>query len=129
VWHPVKYATMLADRLQQHNATAWLLNTGWVGGTKGKRCPLKYTRAIVDAIHSGDLLKSEFEMDPVFRLLYPKSCPNVPDAILNPSTSWADQDDFKKTQRDLAGLFDKNFSKYASEVSAEVIAEGPGMSA
>jgi len=59
VWHPVKYATMLADRLQQHNATAWLLNTGWVGGTKGKRCPLKYTRAIVDAIHSGDLLKSE----------------------------------------------------------------------
>lgn len=89
-------------------------------------------------------------MDPVFRLLYPKSCPNVPDAILNPSTSWADQDDFKKTQvlrathdanspstelslphwqRDLVGLFDKNFSKYASEVSAEVIAEGPGMSA
>ena len=57
VWHPVKYATMLAERLTQHNATAWLLNTGWVGGAKGKRCPLKYTRAIVDAIHSGELAK------------------------------------------------------------------------
>ena len=45
---------MLAEKLAQHNATAWLLNTGWVGGAKGKRCPLKYTRAIVDAIHSGE---------------------------------------------------------------------------
>ena len=40
---------MLAERLERHSATAWLLNTGWVGGAKGKRCPLKYTRAIVDA--------------------------------------------------------------------------------
>ena len=28
---------MLAEKLEQHQATAWLLNTGWVGGAKGKR--------------------------------------------------------------------------------------------
>jgi len=126
VWHPVKYATMLAERLEQHNATAWLLNTGWVGGAKGKRCPLKYTRAIVDAIHSGELLESEYRSDPVFRLTYPASCPGVPDAILNPASSWADQGEFKQTQNELAGLFEKNFAKYASQASKEVIAQGPG---
>jgi len=126
VWHPVKYATMLAEKLEQHDATAWLLNTGWVGGAKGKRCPLKYTRAIVDAIHSGELGKAEFAVDPVFRLSYPKSCPNVPSPLLDPSTSWADKDEFAATQAELAQLFQKNFTKYADKSTAEVLAQGPG---
>ena len=126
VWHPVKYATMLAEKLEQHNATAWLLNTGWVGGAKGKRCPLKYTRAIVDAIHSGDLAKADFVVDPTFRLAYPTSCPNVPSAVLDPSSSWADKDEFTATQNELATLFQANFGKYASQATTEVIAQGPG---
>jgi phosphoenolpyruvate carboxykinase (ATP) len=126
VWHPVKYATMLAEKLEQHDATAWLLNTGWVGGAKGKRCPLKYTRAIVDAIHSGALESADLAVDPVFRLAYPTSCPNVPSALLDPSTSWADQADFAATQQELAGLFQANFTKYASQATAEVLAQGPG---
>jgi len=126
VWHPVKYATMLAEKLLQHNATAWLLNTGWVGGAKGKRCPLKYTRAIVDAIHSGELLDAQYKTDPVFRLSFPMSCPNVPSALLDPSSSWADQDEFKRTQGDLAALFETNFAKYAAQATPEVIAQGPG---
>jgi len=76
VWHPVKYATMLADRLEQHQASAWLLNTGWIGGAKGRRCPLKYTRAIIDGIHSGALDKAEYKTDPVFKLDYPTTCPS-----------------------------------------------------
>jgi phosphoenolpyruvate carboxykinase (ATP) len=58
--HPMRYAKMLAEKISQHNANAWLLNTGWVGAgatTGGKRCPLTYTRAILDAIHSGELAK------------------------------------------------------------------------
>jgi len=126
VWHPVKYATMLAEKLEQHDATAWLLNTGWVGGAKGKRCPLKHTRAIVDAIHSGELNKVEFAVDPVFRLSYPTSCPNVPSALLDPSSSWADKKEFSSVQNELAELFTVNFAKYASQATAEVIAQGPG---
>ena len=125
VWHPVKYATMLAERLTQHNATAWLLNTGWVGGAKGKRCPLKYTRAIVDAIHSGELAKADTQTDPVFGLPFPLSCPGVPSDLLDPSSSWADKADFRRTQAELAALFSKNFTKYASACTAEVVACGP----
>lgn len=91
VWHPVKYATMLANKLEQHHASAWLLNTGWIGGAKGKRCPLNYTRAIVDAIHSGALDGVPYIADPTFKLKFPASCPGVPDHILNPAKSWNDQ--------------------------------------
>ncbi len=125
VWHPVKYATMLAERLEQHQATAWLLNTGWVGGAKGKRCPLKYTRAIVDAIHSGELGAAPYVTDPTFRLSYPTQCPNVPDHMLDPSTAWDDRTEFEATQAELAELFEKNFAKYASMATPEVIAQGP----
>lgn len=33
--HPTKYAAMLADKMQKHGATAWLVNTGWTGGRYG----------------------------------------------------------------------------------------------
>jgi phosphoenolpyruvate carboxykinase (ATP) len=29
--HPMRYAKMLAEKIEQHKANAWLLNTGWVG--------------------------------------------------------------------------------------------------
>ena len=38
--HPMRYAKMLADKIEQHSANAWLLNTGWVGAgatTGGQR--------------------------------------------------------------------------------------------
>jgi phosphoenolpyruvate carboxykinase (ATP) len=125
VWHPVKYATMLAERLEKHDASAWLLNTGWIGGAKGKRCPLKYTRAIVDAIHSGALAKAPLAQDPFFRLSFPTSCPNVPPEILDPSSSWANKGEFAATQAELAQLFQHNFLKYADQCTPEVISQGP----
>lgn len=53
VWHPTKYATMLAQKMREHKADAWLINTGWSGGAYGvgKRISLKYSRAILDSIH------------------------------------------------------------------------------
>ena len=86
--HPMRYAKMLADKIAEHKANAWLLNTGWVGAgatTGGKRCPLKYTRAILDAIHSGELADAEFETYEVFNLKVPKTCKDVPDELLNPA--------------------------------------------
>ena len=52
---------------------------------------LKYTRAILDAIHNDDLTKVEFDVFPVFNMLIPKTCPNVPTEILNPKNTWADK--------------------------------------
>jgi phosphoenolpyruvate carboxykinase (ATP) len=126
--HPMRYASMLADKIDTYKANAWLLNTGWVGAgasTGGKRCPLKYTRAILDAIHSGELAKVEYENYGIFNLQVPKSCPNVPDDLLNPAKSWQGKADFTTEVTKLGQLFNENFQKYADQATAEVIAAGP----
>ncbi|KAL8657356.1 MAG: hypothetical protein Q9226_002005 [Calogaya cf. arnoldii] len=126
--HPMRYARMLADKIQHHKANAWLLNTGWIGAgatTGGKRCPLKYTRAILDAIHSGELAKAEYETYDTFNLYVPKSCTGVPDELLNPKKSWTGAADFKEEVTKLGGLFVQNFKKYSDEATEDVIKAGP----
>ncbi|KAI9855307.1 MAG: Protein kinase C-like 1 [Trichoglossum hirsutum] len=129
--HPMRYARMLADRIAQHKANAWLLNTGWVGARAskgGQRCPLKYTRAIVDAIHSGELAKSKFEIFETFNLHVPISVTGVPPQILNPQKSWkAGEADFKKEVAELARLFLENFKTYEDEAAPDVVSAGEWM--
>ncbi len=94
----------------------------------GKRCPLKYTRAILDAIHSGVLAKAEYENFPTFGLRVPKSCPGVPSELLNPARNWSDgKADFQNQVTNLAQLFMENFEKYASSCTEEVLSAGPAM--
>jgi phosphoenolpyruvate carboxykinase (ATP) len=119
---------MLAEKIKEHKANAWLLNTGWVGAgatTGGKRCPLKYTRAILDAIHSGELAKAEYETYDVFNLPVPKSCPGVPDELLNPKNSWTATTSFSEEVNKLGKLFNENFKKYSDEATSEVLAAAP----
>ncbi|PLB41230.1 phosphoenolpyruvate carboxykinase PCK1 [Aspergillus candidus] len=126
--HPMRYAKMLAEKISQHKANAWLLNTGWVGAgatTGGKRCPLKYTRAILDAIHNGELANAEYEVYPIFNLHVPKNCSNVPDELLNPKNSWTATTPFNDEVNKLANLFNENFTKYADQATSDVIAAGP----
>src|SRR4029077_2801957 len=68
VWHPSKYAELLADKMKKHQARVWLINTGWSGGPYGvgKRIKPAHTRAILDAIHGGALAKAKTKRDPVF---------------------------------------------------------------
>ncbi|KAK3111424.1 Protein kinase C-like 1 [Teratosphaeriaceae sp. CCFEE 6253] len=127
--HPMRYAKMLAEKIEHHQANAWLLNTGWVGAgatdPSSKRCPLKYTRAILDSVHSGELAKAEFETYDVFNLSVPKTCANVPDEILNPKKSWVGASDFTEEVTKLADLFNENFKKYADEATEDVLKAGP----
>ena len=126
--HPMRYAKMLADKIEEHSAHAWLLNTGWVGAgatTGGQRCPLKYTRAILNAIHSGELADAEYEKYDVFKLDVPTKCTDVPDELLNPKKSWSGNVDFGEEVNKLAELFNDNFKNYEDEASQEVIDAGP----
>ncbi|KAJ3412715.1 Protein kinase C-like 1 [Chytridiales sp. JEL 0842] len=119
VWHPMKYAEMLAERLEKYKANVWLVNTGWTGGKYGvgERIDLKYSRAIIDAIHSGALLESlsthPVRKLPIFKLQIPSTgVPGVPDSILDPSQAWASQDAYMAELKKLAMLFQKNFSRF-----------------
>ena len=127
VWHPTKYAEMLADKLRTHNAPTWLVNTGWSGGGHGvgSRMKLKYTRAIIDAIHNGSLANAPTETDPVFGLEVPTLCEGVPSEILIPRNTWSDKAAYDRQANKVGALFRKNFEKYADKASAEVLAAAP----
>lgn len=127
VLHPSRYAEMLADRMEATNASCWLVNTGWTGGKygTGRRCPLKYTRRIVDAIHSGELLNAEYENFDVFNLTIPTHIEGVPREILNPSLAWQDKNAFTREVRKLGAMFTKAFALYMKDVSEKVRAAGP----
>jgi phosphoenolpyruvate carboxykinase (ATP) len=119
---------MLAEKMSQHSASAWLINTGWNGGAyrTGKRISLKYSRAIIDAIHSGELDKAEYENYPVFNLSIPKTVTGVPADVLNPAKSWlGTQESYVETVQKLAKLFVSNFQPYAEKALPEVLKAGP----
>ena len=127
VWHPTRYAELLAEKIRQHDASTWLINTGWSGGPfgVGKRVKLAYTRAIVDAIHNGSLKDMPTKTDPVFGLEVPVECPGVPGDILIPRKTWSDEGEYDKSRLRLAGLFQKNFEAYADVASEAIREAGP----
>jgi phosphoenolpyruvate carboxykinase (ATP) len=127
VWHPAKYAELLAAKLAQHHANVWLVNTGWSGGGygTGARMKLSLTRAIIDAIHSGALASIATKPDPIFGLAIPTECPGVPRDVLWPRNTWQDPAAYDAAANRLAGLFHENFTKYESGAAADVVAAGP----
>ena len=129
VWHPAKYAELLAKRMEEHSANVWLVNTGWSGGSygTGKRMKLSLTRAIIDAIHSGELASAPTQKDPTFGFDVVTSCPGVPPEVLIPRNTWGDKDAYNATARKLAQLFIDNFKPYAEGASEEVRAAGPSV--
>ncbi|MCH2177337.1 MAG: phosphoenolpyruvate carboxykinase (ATP) [Mariniblastus sp.] len=127
VWHPGKYAELLAARIREHDAKVWLVNTGWSGGGYGigDRMKLSYTRAMIDAVHSGDLNDAPTMTDAIFGLSVITECPGVPAGLLVPRNTWADPTEFEKAAKSLAQRFVENFRKYARGVDEAVVAAGP----
>lgn len=125
--HPTQYADMLAEKMQKHKADAWLVNTGWTGGAYGvgTRMSLKHTRAVIDAIHSGELSTAETELFGTFGLHIPLECSGVPSELLNPRTAWSDKAAFDSQVQKLAAMFKASFKKYEDKATPEVIAAGP----
>lgn len=130
VWHPGKYAELLSKNIIKHQSRVWLINTGWSGGAYGvgKRIQLAYTRAIVNAIHSGDLASAPTHREPIFGLDVVTSCPGVPDEILVPRNTWSDAAAYDETAKKLAALFHQNFKAYEDGVSKPVRDAGPSVS-
>src|SRR4051812_30457912 len=86
---------------------------------------LEYSRAILDAIHSGELAKAKFEIFETFNLHIPTSVSGVPPEILNPRKAWKmGEADFQNEVTKLAKLFLENFKKYQDEATPGVIGAG-----
>jgi phosphoenolpyruvate carboxykinase (ATP) len=125
--HPTAYAELLAEKMRKHNVNVWLVNTGWTGGSYGvgKRFKLAYTRAIIDAILGGDLADAAYAEDEIFGLAIPDSVPDVPDEVLNPRNTWKDKGAYDAAARKVAGMFVKNFEKFADQASDEILSAAP----
>ncbi|HHK41292.1 MAG TPA: phosphoenolpyruvate carboxykinase (ATP), partial [Planctomycetaceae bacterium] len=127
VWHPIKYAQMLAERMEAHQAQGWLVNTGWTGGPYGvgSRIKLRYTRAIIDAIHSGELARAETVEDSMFGFAVPTRCPGVPSDLLVPRRTWNDPVAYDVAAADLGRRFQENFRVFQQEAPEEILAAAP----
>lgn len=122
VHHPTVYAKLLGERIDHHEVQCWLVNTGWSGGPYGvgKRMPIGYTRAMVNAAIEGELANVQFEKEPFFGLSIPLHVPGVPSEVLNPRNMWLDGEAYDAQAKKVAGLFAKNFEKYEAHVSEGV---------
>ena len=127
VHHPYFYADLLKRKIERYGVSCWLLNTGWVGGpyNVGKRISIRYTRALLNAALDGSLHGVEYVKDPVFGFEVPKSCPGIPDSVMDPSSSWPDKAAYQTRYRSLAARFVENFKKFEEGCAPEVIAAGP----
>ncbi len=125
--HPVVYAEMLGKKMKEHNVNIWMVNTGWTGGAygKGSRIKLDYTRAMIQAALNGELKKVQFQKHPVFGMIMPLTCPNVPEEFLNPRNTWPNKNEYDAQAKMLAGLFVENFKIYQSKVSKEILEAEP----
>jgi phosphoenolpyruvate carboxykinase (ATP) len=112
--HPTKYAQLLGEKIRDHGANVYLVNTGWTGGSYGvgRRMSIKDTRACITAILDGSINSSEFETMDIFNLKFPKTLNGVESKILKPVNTWDSKQAYINTVEKLAGMFVENFKKY-----------------
>jgi len=125
--HPSVYADLLRDYVAKHQVDCWLVNSGWTGGQYGvgRRMPIKATRTLLTAALNGSLKNADFRTDRYFGFAVPTSVPGVEPHLLDPIKTWKNKAEFDKTARDLVAMFQKNFAKFESHVTADVKAAAP----
>jgi phosphoenolpyruvate carboxykinase (ATP) len=116
VHHPAFYADILKRKVLRYGVNCWLINTGWVGGPYGvgKRISIRYTRRMLNAALDGELDNVEYTNDPIFGFQVPKTCPDIPDGVMDPASSWSSREAYMKRYRGLASRFVDNFKKFTA---------------
>lgn len=125
--HPSVYGNLLRDKIAAHNATCWLVNTGWTGGPYGvgSRMPIAATRTLLKGALDGSLNDAEMRIDENFGLAVPVSVPGVDDLLLRPRDSWDDKAAYDVAARDLVAKFIANFEKFELHVDDNVRGAAP----
>lgn len=122
--HPTKYGEELVKKMEEHNASAYMVNTGWNG--TGKRISIKDTRAIIDAILDGSIENSEIKTIPIFNLQVPTQLHDVNTEILDPRNTYTSVEEWTVKANDLASKFINNFTQYTDTIEGEnLVTAGP----
>ena len=124
---PGVYAKLLGERLAEHKAQCWLVNTGWTGGPfcEGERISLRHTRTLLRAALDGSLMNVATRTDTVFGFEVPTEVKHVPAELLTPRNTWANPEAYDTQAQKLAAMFRENFVKFEEQVSEEVRQAGP----
>ncbi len=125
---PEVYGNLLREKIAQHGATCWLVNTGWTGGAygTGNRMPIKATRALLTAALDGTLAEAEYRKDANFGFEVPKSVPGVPELLLEPRRTWDDKAAYDAQAAKLVQMFADNFAQYLPHIDDDVRAAAIG---
>ncbi|NKB51609.1 MAG: phosphoenolpyruvate carboxykinase [Rhizobiaceae bacterium] len=125
--HPSVYGNLLRDKIAQHEATCWLVNTGWTGGPygEGSRMPIGATRTLLRAALDGSLNEVQMRVDENFGLEVPVSVAGVDEILLRPRDTWADKAAYDVAARDLVAKFIANFEKFELHVDDNVLGAAP----
>ena len=120
------YAKLLGEKINRHNTTVYLINTGWSGGPYGigARIKIKYSRAMITAALTGELDQVDYRHDELFNLDIPTKVNGVPPEILDPKNTWNDKNSYQNSAKSLAKMFMENFEKF-NDVSPEIKNAGP----
>jgi phosphoenolpyruvate carboxykinase (ATP) len=121
------YAKLLGDRMAQHEADCWLVNTGWYKGPYGvgERMKIAWTRRLIDAALGGELKKASYVKDERFGFEVPTHVTGVPDEVLTPIHVWPDAALYEQKADELASLFIANFRAFEDDVEEIVRLAGP----
>ena len=129
--HPLRYAELLKEKMNNFKVPAYLVNTGWVGASAqsgAKRISLPLTRKMIHSILDGTIEESEFELDPYFGVKVPKNLNEISEDLLIPVNAWKDKNEYDKIAKTLVKKFNENFSKYNID-DVDIINAGPRIKA
>jgi phosphoenolpyruvate carboxykinase (ATP) len=120
------YSKTLIGKMKEHNAKAYLVNTGWNG--TGKRISLKNTRAIIDAIINSEIDAAPTRDIPFLNLTIPTALTGVSEGLLDPRDTYKDKAEWERKAKDLSVRYIKNFQQYTdTEEGKRLVAAGPSL--
>ena len=128
--HPLKYAELLREKINQHNVPSYLVNTGWIGAgaqSGAKRISLQVTRKIIYAILDGTIKNANFETDPYFGVDVPTSLDDLGPETLLSSKAWSDLEEYKSVAEQLVNKFQENFKEFNID-DDKIVKAGPKLS-
>ena len=125
--HPLRYAELLEQKLNDYNSSVFLVNTGWSGSsaTSGSsRIDLKKTKHIINLITDGNLDFNKSVFDKFFNLEIPLDVYGLENDFLVPHHSWNNLEEYFSTGNMLTRLFNNNFEKFLIQ-DPDILAAGP----